>query len=481
MKVLFATSECAPLIKTGGLGDVSAALPPALAARGHEVMVLMPAYPDMPLQGQITGLFTVPAQGAWPASQLLRMEHGDGVKLLLLVCPELYARAGSPYADAGGAEHRDNALRFGLLSRVAALIATPRSPCGWTADIVHANDWPTALAPLYLHQYRQTAGKGTVTARSVMTVHNLAFQGVVSMDWAHPLEIHEDYLGMEGVEFWGQLSMMKAGLQFADAITTVSPTYAREIQTPALGFALDGVLRSRSSVLRGILNGIDTALWNPRKDPLIAAPFSAESLEGKATNKAVLRDRLGLAYDEQRLLFGLVGRITHQKGIDWVIAGAERLLNQGGQLAVLGSGDAALEAGLQELAQRHRRHMSVTIGFDESLAHQIEAGADSFLMPSRFEPCGLNQMYSQVYGTLPVVSPTGGLADSVIDADAPGKRGTGFVMKACNQAAFDRAVDRALAFWKLPHQWRQLQQSGMRCDFGWSASARAYEQVYEQV
>lgn len=485
MKVLFATSECAPLVKTGGLGDVSAALPPAIAALGHEVMLLMPAYADMPLQGRITGWFPVPAEGPWPAAQLLRVDRGEGVPLLLLACPQLYARSGPPYADAAGVEHPDNALRFGLLSRVAALIGTPRSPCGWTADIVHANDWPTALAPLYLRQWRDAAGAADRSriAASMVTVHNLAFQGVVPMDWASRLGIGGAYLGVhDGAEFWGQLSMMKAGLQFADAITTVSPTYAREIQTPELGFGLDGVLRTRADRLQGILNGIDTDIWNPLRDPLIEAPFSADRLAGKAACKAALRRTLGLAEDDKRMLFGLVGRFTEQKGIDWVIAGAERLVRQGGQLAILGSGDRALETALRALAQKHPQHVRVTVGFDEALAHQIEAGSDSFLMPSRFEPCGLNQMYSQAYGTPPVVTPTGGLADSVTDAAAPGGGGTGFVMQGGSQAAFDEAVARALACWKdTPDTWRRLQRNGMQRDFGWPASARAYVRAYTGI
>ncbi|WP_026431100.1 glycogen synthase GlgA [Paracidovorax oryzae] len=480
MKILFATSECAPLVKTGGLGDVSAALPPAIAALGHEVVLLMPAYADMPLQGQITGWHSLPAEGPWPAAQLLRVDRGrNEVPLLLLSCPQLYARPGSPYAGAQG-EHPDNALRFGLLAHVAARIGTPQSPCGWTADIVHANDWPTALAPLYLRQFRDAAGpRGDTVARSMVTVHNLAFQGVFPMDWAQRLGIEDRHLGIEGAEFWGQLSMLKAGLQYADAITTVSPTYAREIQTSELGFGLDGVLRARADRLQGILNGIDTALWNPSQDPQIPAHFSADRLEGKAACKAALRRRLGLAQDDDRMLFGLVGRMTEQKGIDWVIGGAERLLRQGGQLAILGSGDPALESALRALAKRHPRHMHVTVGFDESLAHAIEAGSDSFLMPSRFEPCGLNQMYSQAYGTPPVVTPTGGLADSVVDADDPAGNGTGFILRGSSQAAFDQAVGRALHLWKTaPDAWRHLQRNGMQRDFGWTASARTYLQAY---
>ncbi|WP_313070296.1 glycogen synthase GlgA [Melaminivora sp.] len=477
MKVLFATPECAPLVKTGGLGDVSAALPPALARLGHDVRVLMPAYGSLPARGRLAGIHRVPAEGPWPEAQLLELEPTDGgPSLLLLACPQYYARPGAPYGPPGGGDHPDNAMRFGLLSRVAALLGTPRSPCGWQADVVHANDWTCALAPLYLAQWREA---GMAVARSVVTLHNLAFQGLFPMALCDALDIAVQHRGMQGVEFWGQLSMLKAGLQFADAITTVSPTYAREIQQEALGFGLDGVLRERSGVLHGILNGIDTQLWNPATDPLIAARYDAASLERKALNRTALRQRCGLADGAPGPLFGLVGRLTRQKGVDLVLGGAERLLAQGAQLVVLGSGDADLQQALHALARRRPGRVHVATVFDEPLAHLIEAGADCFLMPSRFEPCGLNQMYSQAYGTPPIVMHTGGLADSVTDAEAA--EGTGFVMREHSQAAFDAAVQRACTAWRSVARWRQLQQNGMRRDFGWDAPARAYEAVYRQA
>ncbi|GKT21146.1 glycogen synthase GlgA [Acidovorax sp. SUPP3334] len=482
MKVLFATSECAPLVKTGGLGDVSAALPRALAALGHDVALLMPAYGNMVLAGQIVGLFAIAPQGPWPAAQLIKLRQDDGFILYLLSCPQLYARAGTPYGSPDGADHSDNAMRFGLLSRVAALIGTPHTPCAWQADIVHANDWPTGLAPLYLAQARANAGPGGATvACSLITIHNLAFQGVFPMHTCESLDISPEVRGVDGLEFWGQMSMLKAGLNFADAITTVSPTYAREIQGADLGFGLDGVLRERAHVLHGILNGVDTTLWDPANDPLIAAPYSLESPSGKALNKTALRQRCGLDASENRMLFGLVGRLTHQKGVDLILAGAERMLEQGAQLVVLGSGDAVMQARFAELEARHPAHVSVTLGFNESLAHQIEAGADCFLMPSRFEPCGLNQMYSQIYGTPPIVTRTGGLADSVVDAGSDQGDGTGFVMQTPRQDMFDDAVQRALAAWKSPVAWESLQRAGMRKEFGWEASARAYSELYAQL
>lgn len=476
MNILFATPECAPFAKTGGLGDVSAALPPALAALGHDVRILMPAYAHLPVRGTLTGSFAIPAQGAWPAAQILQLEIPGQVPLWLLACPSLYARSGSPYTDASGQDFADNALRFGMLAHTAALIGTQASPCDWQADVVHANDWPCGLAPLYLRRARATS-PGRV-ARSVMTVHNLAFQGLFPMAVCDTLAIAPDDRGIDGVEFWGQISMLKAGLQSADAITTVSPTYADEIQHAENGFGLDGVLRARVDRLTGILNGIDTQTWNPSTDALITARYSAADLAGKAANKTALQIHCGLQPSRQRMLFGLVGRLTGQKGVDLVAAGAAAIVRSGGQLVVLGTGEPGLHAALAEVAAAHPGQVSVTLGFDETLAHQIEAGADCFLMPSRFEPCGLNQMYSQAYGTPPVVAPVGGLRDSVTDASAGGG---GFVMDAHSQAAFDETVARALHAWRDTSTWRAIQHAGMAREFGWDASARAYISLYASL
>lgn len=472
MKVLFVTPECAPLVKTGGLGDVSAALPRALAALGCDVATLMPAYGDMAVHGALAGIVALPAEGPWPAAQLLRVQPPDGPPLLLLSCPALYGQAGTPYGEPGDAQ----ALRFGLLAHVAARIGSARSPCGWQADIVHANDWPCGLAPLYLRQLREAGEPGV--ARSVVTIHNLAFQGVFPMAAADALQVAPQHRGIEGVEFWGQMSMLKAGLQYADLITTVSPTYAREIQTPSLGFGLDGVLRARASSLVGILNGIDTEVWNPATDPLIAAPFDADNLESKALNRTALRQQCNL--DESSApLFGLVSRLTEQKGVDLVLKGAKGILQAGAQLVVLGRGDTELERQFLQLGEANRRSVHVTLNFDESLAHRIEAGSDCFLMPSRFEPCGLNQMYSLAYGTPPIVTATGGLQDTVDDTDEIKINGTGFVMKAATQQAFDDAVQRVLGLWKHPERWKSLQHRGMRRSFGWDKAAASYQALYE--
>jgi starch synthase len=481
MNILFATPECAPYVKTGGLGDVSGALPAALAALGHDVRVLLPAYRGMKVSGEVGDSVDLPATGPWPAAQLLPVRADNGVTLLLLACPALYQRAGGPYVDAHGHDYPDNVLRFGLLSRVAALLGTSRSPIeGWRADVVHANDWPCALAPLYLAQAREFNAHDPVAA-GVVTIHNMAFQGVFPMHEADRLEIPSHWRGMDGVEFWGQLSMLKAGLQFAQAITTVSPTYAREIQTPEFGVGLDGVLRSRAERLHGILNGIDTTVWNPAADPLLPHRYGPGDFAGKARNKATLQTQCGLHPDPGALLFGMVSRMTSQKGLDLVLEQANLLLQGGGQLVILGTGDPRLQQALTDAAARSPKSMSVTVGFSEPLAHLIEAGADAFLMPSRFEPCGLNQMYSQAYGTPPLVGGTGGLVDSVVDATLDPSAGTGFVMRSADSAGFVEAVERLRAAWKQPKVWRRLQVNGMARSFGWEASARRYVGVYEEA
>ncbi len=480
MKILYATPECAPYVKTGGLGDVSGALPAALASYGHDVRVLLPAYSGMKVSGEVGDTVDLPAEGPWPAAQLLPVRLPTGITLLLLACPSLYQRPGGPYVDGSGRDWHDNAIRFGLLSRVAARLGTWHSPLpGWQADVVHCHDWPCALAPLYLAQARELAiGQTVHVAAAVMTIHNMAFQGVFPMDTADVLGIPGPWRGIDGVEFWGQLSMLKAGLQFSQAITTVSPTYAREIQTPEFGCGLDGVLRAKADRLAGILNGIDTEVWNPARDTLLPHRYEAGNLAGKAANKAALQARCGLKADPKALLFGMVTRLTTQKGIDLVLQHLPAVLEGGAQLVVLGSGDAGLQDALVQAAARAPHAMHVSLGFNESLAHGIEAGADCFLMPSRFEPCGLNQMYSQAYGTVPLVGGTGGLVDSVRDATADPQGGTGFVMRSQDADGFADALRRLRAAWKDKAGWSRLQANGMRQPFGWDASAAKYVQVF---
>lgn len=472
LKILFVTPECAPWAKTGGLGDVSAALPSALSALGHDVRVLMPAYRSLlPQLRSARDRVALPAQGVWPAAELVAMP-GDGFELWLLDCPALYDLAGGPYGDERGVDYASNAERFGLLSFVAARIASGASPWPqWRADVLHANDWPAGLAPAYL---------GTLPAphaTSVFTIHNLAFQGNFAADKRAALDIPPEWMNVDGVLHWERISMLKAALRHADAITTVSPTYAREIQQEPLGFGMDGMLRWRSRDLHGILNGIDTRVWNPATDELIPSRFDAGTLGQKAINKRALQKELGLAPRDDALVFGVVSRLTDQKGIDLIVDNLDWIVQQGCQLAVLGSGEARYELLLREAAAVAPASVAVRTGFDERLAHLIEAGSDAFLMPSRFEPCGLNQMYSQAYGTLPVVRATGGLADSVRDAGTG--EGTGFVFKEDAPAALRETLVRVLRTYQKPGAWRSLQQRAMSQSFGWSASAERYAALYQ--
>lgn len=486
LRILFVTPECAPWIKTGGLGDVSLALPRALAALGHDVKVLLPAYGELrtpPGEGRL--LVRHAAAHPWPAWQVVdageavREEHG--FSLLLLDCPERYYRPGNPYLDEQGRDHADNAQRFALLAHAAASLAgIPQGADTWHPQVVHGHDWPCGLLPGYLDHYARSTG--LPRPASVFTVHNLAFQGLFPLELAAELNVPQAWLQPQGAEFWGRLSFMKAGLRFADLLTTVSPTYAREIRLEPLGFGLQELLAARADSLQGILNGIDTATWNPAADTLIARPYDLDTLEaGKAANKSALQRRMGLPEAPGGMLLGVVSRLTGQKGTDLVLDNLPLLLQLGCQLAVLGQGDPALEQRLREAAAAHPLHVAVKIGFDESLAHLVEAGADAFLMPSRFEPCGLNQMYSQAYGTPPIVRATGGLADSVVDLEESPRTATGFSFGPEEAAALGEALQRAHAAWQQPETWRNLQRNGMRRDFSWQASARAYVQAYRRA
>lgn len=477
LRVLFVSSEMAPWVKTGGLGDVAAALPAALRRAGQDVRVLLPNYPALQAAFPAARLLAeLPALApALPACRLLGAE-ADGLPLLLLDCPALYASPGNPYLDGYGDDRADNPLRFGLLARVAARLGQAHSPLGWQAEVVHANDWQSALAAAYLHYQGGAA--------SLVTVHNIAFQGCFAGDYLAALGLPEHAWRFDAVEYHGQLSFLKAGLQLATRISTVSPTYACEIQDERFGYGLAPLLRYRAAALHGILNGIDTRLWDPQHDPALAQPYSLQQLDAKSHNKTALQAEMGLAIDPRQPLFGVISRMTSQKGLDLLLACADRLGELPAQLVVLGSGDAALEAGFRALAQRHPRRIAVRIGFDEALAHRIEAGADSFLMPSRFEPCGLNQMYSLHYGTPPVVHATGGLADTVVDLDAQrlaDGSANGFVLAEASAAALWAALQRVCHSWQDRTLWRRLQRNGMQRDFSWQAAASAYVALYREA
>ena len=449
MRVLFATSECTPLAKAGGLGDVSAALPAALRELGIEVDTLLPGY-----AGVLEKLGEASEEERFSEfgcdCRLLRSAH-----LRVLDCPALYQRGGSPYQDPGGQDWPDNALRFGLLSRVAA-----RLP-GY--DVIHCNDWPTALAPIFSK------------VPTLLTIHNLAFQGNFERAWLERLGIGQQYFSTDELEFHGRISFLKGGLVHAGVLTTVSPTYAREIQTAEFGAGMDGLLRQRSGALSGILNGIDTAEWNPAADQHLAVRYDFQTIDRKLQNKEALQERLNLERDRRIPLIGFVGRLTHQKGVDLIAATIAELAALPAQIALLGKGDRELEGALGAAAARHPGRVAMATGFDEPLAHLIEAGADLFLMPSRYEPCGLNQMYSQRYGTLPVARATGGLADTILDGE------TGFLFERAETSSLTAAVRRALAAWREPGRWREMQGAAMRRDFSWAAAARQYADLYSRL
>jgi starch synthase len=477
MRILFSTSEIVPLVKTGGLADVSGALPAALRRHGTDVRVLLPAYPQalraLHNLEEITR-FDLPD---FPPARLLSATLPDGVPLWLIDCPDLYQRNGGLYQDEQGRDWGDNAWRFGLLSKITAILGSADSPLDWRPDVVHCNDWQTGLAPAYLHFAKRAAP-------CVMTVHNLAFQGVFPARVATELGLPPASFNIEGVEYYGNLSFLKAGLYYARHITTVSPTYAAEIQTEALGFGMQGLLTSRRATLSGIVNGIDYDEWNTATDPALPMAYDHDNLDGKRACKRELQQRMGLNVDAEVPLFGLVGRFTYQKGIDLVLNIAPRLLELPAQLVLLGSGEAAMQDAAMALAQRYPGRVGVRIGFDEPLSHLIEAGADVFLMPSRFEPCGLNQMYSQRYGTPPIVHATGGLKDTVTDCTVgtlAQEAATGFVFETADAEGLLDAVQRAAVAYRDSTIWRALQRNGMARDFSWEKSAEAYLKIYENL
>jgi starch synthase len=467
VRVVHLASEAQPWAKTGGLADVLGALPSALASHGVDVTVMLPGH-----RAALRAAGAVERLGRVHAPVGSRMEPVDVLRIvdarvptLLLSAPRYFDREGI-YGE-GGRDYPDNAARFVVFCRAA--LEWLRERAG-PPDVLHAHDWQAALSLAFL---RGTAAlyPELATTRTVQTIHNLAYQGRFwAADW-HLLNLDARWFTSEFLEFYGEIDFLKGGLVFADAITTVSPRYAREIQTPEFGEGLDGVLRARADRIHGILNGIDTAAWDPTTDPALPAHYDASTLDGKARCKAALQEELGLAVDAETPLVAMVTRLAEQKGIDVAFGAAWELLPAGAiQLAVLGSGDPHWEQALHELAARYPGRVAVRIGFDEPLAHRLEAGADLFWMPSRFEPCGLTQLYSLRYGAVPIVHETGGLADTVVPWD--GTRGTGFTFRPCDTPALLAATRAAIAV------RRRLVANGMACDFSWDRSAAAYVELY---
>ncbi len=474
--VLAVASEIYPLVKTGGLADVTGALPAALAAEGVNTVTLIPGYPAV--LAALAGAETVHSYpDLFGAAARIRRGRAAGLDLLAIDAPHLYARAGNPYVGPDGRDWPDNASRFAALGRVAADLGAG-AVAGFAPDIVHAHDWTAGLAPAYLH-YRGRPRPGTV-----MTVHNMAFQGWFPASLLPALGLPPAAFAIDGVEYFGGIGFLKAGLALADRITTVSPTYAAEIRTPEGGMGLDGLLRARAEVLHGILNGIDETVWNPAADPLIPATFTAARLGRRALNKAALQARFGLAVEPATLLFGVISRLTWQKGLDLLLDVVPTLLRTGAQLALLGTGEPALEAGFAAAAPAHPGRIGTVIGYDEALAHLIQAGADAFLMPSRFEPCGLAQMCALRYGAPPVVGRVGGLADTVIDAnEAALASGAGNAVQFAPVTGemLTAALLRTAGLWREPAVWRRLQRNGMRADVSWRRPAAHYAALYRAL
>ena len=480
MKVLHVAAEVFPLVKTGGLADVVAALPVALARQGADVRLLLPGLPAVmdAVQGARSVIDIGTCFGALRVRLLLARMPGTALPVYVVDAPYLYRRGGSPYQDNDGEEWPDNLQRFALLGWVAAHLAADDADPRWRADIVHAHDWHAALACAHIADHAAGA------AGSVFTVHNLAFQGLFAMhDWPL-LALASRHMSPAGLEYHGQLSFMKAGLQFAHRITTVSPSYAREIATAEFGCGLDGVIRGRGAEVVGILNGIDEALWNPATDPAIAVRYDAERLAGKAACKRALQAELGLEQSERALLVTVVSRLTAQKGLDLVLAALPELQRAGVQFALLGTGEPALEAAFRAAQQAQPGQVHVHIGYDETRAHRCIAGADMIAVPSRFEPCGLTQMYGLRYGTLPLVRNVGGLRDTVRDASAQGLAdgtATGFVFDAATPAALADAARRAVALRAKPAAWAAVMRAAMNRELGWAGPAADYLKLYREL
>jgi starch synthase len=473
MKILVVASEAYPLVKTGGLADVAGALPAALAALGQDVRLMLPGYP--PVLDGAEGLGRWRSLGDPLGAGELRIAlgrvPGGGLPLWVVDCPPRYRRDGGPYLDPEGRDWPDNHLRFALLARAAAMVCDAGALLGWRPDVLHAHDWQTGLAPAFL------ALRGGRRPRTVFTIHNIQFPGIFGGETLAQVGLPPESFTPDGVEYHGGLSFLKAGIRYGDRVNTVSPGYAREVLTPEGGAGFDGLLTARGDRFGGILNGIDAAVWNPAGDPLIAHPYSARHLASKRQNKAALQRETGLAPLPDAPLLGAISRLTVQKGLDLVLGALPQMLARGGQLVLLGAGESTLEVAFRLAAEAHPGRVSVRIGYDEALAHRIQAGCDLLLVPSRFEPCGLTQLYALRYGTLPVVRRTGGLADSVLDARETGA-GTGFVFDAATVADLTAALTRAFALYARRADWQAMQRRAMGRDSSWEGAARQYLALY---
>lgn len=489
MKILYVCSELFPFLKTGGLADVSSGLSRALQALGCDVRFAMPAFPSLAGAATVTRSIGLLPSGSTPWGQApvlpavdvaLTTLPGCDVPLYMVRAASLYARPGNPYLGPDGKDWDDNAQRFAALGWAAANIGQGLDP-DWIPDVIHGHDWHAGLAPAYMRAF---ADAGRITPATVFTIHNLAYQGLFPASAFAQLGLPESFFSMNGLEYYGQVSFMKAALQYADRITTVSPTYAREILTGEQGLGLDGLLRERAGVLSGILNGVDYQVWSPASDALLSVPYDADQLIQKSCARQALRERFGLAPQPHALVFGVVSRLSAQKGLHLLPLVLEELLQLGGQIALLGQGEPELERAFLEAAARYPGQVGVHIGYDEGSAHAVVAGADVILVPSAFEPCGLTQLYGLRYGTLPLVRRVGGLADTVVDCTPENLHAglaTGFVFDELSRDGLLGALQRAFTLFQRPRSWAAVQRTAMALRFDWRASAQQYLDLYQSL
>jgi len=478
--ILFATSEAHPLIKTGGLADVSGSLPMAIKSLRRDIRIIIPAYKSaLENAGPVVRIATLRIEGIPSPIHILEGRLPESSVIVWLVdSSQHFDRPGNPYTGPDGMDWPDNAERFAVFSHTITAIALNQAGLSWQPDIVHCNDWQSGLVPALLAMTTQRPA-------TVFTIHNLAYQGLFPLATFKSLKLPESLWSMHTMEFYNKFSFIKGGLVYADMLNTVSPTYAREICTPEFGCGLDDLLRHRSDRLSGILNGVEYTQWNPAKDPYLVQQYNVYTLRHKIASKEDLQKRVGLPIDKDIPLIGFVGRLVEQKGVDLLLKALPKLLTKPLQLVVLGSGGKGMEKSLKQAMTRYPQQVAVQIGYSEALAHQIEGGADMFLMPSRFEPCGLNQIYSLRYGTVPIVRNTGGLADTVIDASDEAIRNgvaSGYVFNEPTAEALLDAINRALIdFQQYPRIWKKLVFNGMQQDFSWRRSAKQYLGLYQQA
>ncbi len=458
MKIVFCASEVVPFAKTGGLADVCGSLPLALESSGHEIVVITPRYGS---------------SGGSVPSPVVRI--GQNIKVYFVEHKHYFGRDGGLYGDIHG-DYQDNLARFSFFSHQIFKIL---KDIHFKPDVIHCHDWHTALIPILLKtKYEKDSFFKNV--KSVLTIHNLAYQGVFPKNQYSTLGVDGDLFHTQGLEFYNQINILKGGIIFADAITTVSPRYAQEIQTVELGCALEGVLKNRKEDIYGILNGLDYEAWNPQDDPSLIVPFSIHDLDNKARNKAILQDDFKIIVDPDRPLFGFVARLCHQKGVDLISEVISDIVRMGGQLILTGTGEKKYHRMLEECAKDHPKHVGIHLKFEERIAHQIYAGSDFFLMPSVFEPCGLGQMIALHYGSVPIAYKTGGLADTISLYDSIHRTGNGFLFTNYTKSAFVKAIAEAFKVYKDKTQMRFLLSQAMRYRFSWEKSAKEYIRVYQK-